>query len=320
MPDQDREQDAVGTELYAQLRPLAFSIAYRMLGSVAEAEDVVQEAFLRLHEALTGDTRITSPRSYLSTITTRIAIDHLRRARARREEYTGEWLPEPLLENHPPSVAEHAETADSLSLAFLVVLETLSPVQRAVFLLHDVFDYDSAEIAAIVGKSEENCRQLASRARRHVDQRRTRFEASREQREELAGRFFDAVERGDTDGLLGLLAADAAAYGDGGGRAPAWPRPMFGRHQVARLLAAVGMQIHGLPIQRRSLRVNGQPGAVFLDADGRMINVMALDIVDGAVQTVRSIINPEKLGHLGETADVRALLRARRQAQDNAQN
>jgi RNA polymerase sigma-70 factor, ECF subfamily len=313
MPDQDREQSVVGTELYVELRPLAFSIAYRMLGSVAEAEDVVQEAFLRLHEALTHETRIASPRSYLSTITTRIGIDRLRRARARREEYMGEWLPEPLVEDPLPGVAEHAETADSLSLAFLVLLETLSPVQRAVFLLHDVFDYDYAEVAAIVGKSEENCRQLAVRARRHVDERRPRFEASREQRDELARRFFDAVERGDTEGLLGLLAADAAVYGDGGGKAPAWPRPIFGGHQVARLLAPVGVQMHGLPIQRRSVQVNGQPGAVFLDADGRLINVMALDIVDGAVQTVRSIINSEKLRHLGELADIRTLLRARGQ-------
>jgi RNA polymerase sigma-70 factor, ECF subfamily len=320
MPDQDREQSVVGTELYAELRPLAFSIAYRMLGSVAEAEDVVQEAFLRLHEALARETRIASPRSYLSTITTRIGIDHLRRARARREEYLGEWLPEPLLEDPLPGVAEHAETADSLSLAFLVLLETLSPVQRAVFLLHDVFDYDYAEVAAIVGKSEENCRQLAARARRHVDERRPRFESSREQRDELARRFFDAVERGDTEGLLTLLAADAAVYGDGGGKAPAWPRPIFGRHQVARLLAAVGLQMHGLPIQRRSVQVNGQPGAVFLDADGRLINVMALDVVDGAVQTVRSIINPEKLGHLGETADVRTLLRARRHDEQHVRN
>jgi RNA polymerase sigma-70 factor, ECF subfamily len=303
----------IGSELYAELRPLAFSIAYRMLGSVAEAEDVVQEAFLRFHQALTRETRIESPRSYLSTIVTRLSIDQLRRARVRREQYVGEWLPEPLLEDPPPDAAEHAETADSLSLAFLVLLESLSPVQRAVFLLHDVFDYNYGEIAAIVGKSEENCRQLAARARRHVDERRPRFETTRQQRDELAQRFFDAVERGDTEGLLSLLAADAAVYGDGGGKAPAWPRPIFGRDQVARLLAAVGTQIRGLPIARRAVQVNGQPGAVFLDADGRVINVMALDIVDGVIQTVRSVINPEKLGHLGELADVRALLRARRQ-------
>jgi RNA polymerase sigma-70 factor (ECF subfamily) len=303
----------IGSELYAELRPLAFSIAYRMLGSVAEAEDVVQEAFLRFHQALTRETRIESPRSYLSTIVTRLSIDQLRRARVRREQYVGEWLPEPLLEDPPPDAVEHAETADSLSLAFLVLLESLSPVQRAVFLLHDVFDYDYGEIAAIVGKTEENCRQLAARARRHVDERRPRFETTRQQRDELAQRFFDAVERGDTEGLLSLLAADAAVYGDGGGKAPAWPRPIFGRDQVARLLAAVGTQIRGLPIARRAVQVNGQPGAVFLDADGRVINVMALDIVDGVIQTVRSVINPEKLGHLGELADVRALLRARRQ-------
>jgi RNA polymerase sigma-70 factor (ECF subfamily) len=299
-------------DLYEELRPQMFSIAYRMLGSVAEAEDVVQDSFLRFHEALSRETEIQSPRAYLATITTRTAIDHLRRARVRREEYVGEWLPEPLLEDPAPGAGEHAETADSLSLAFLVLLETLSPVQRAVFLLHDVFEYDYREIGRIVGRSEENCRQLALRARRHIDERKPRFEASREQRDELAARFFDAVEQGDTDGLLSLLAADVAVYGDGGGKAPQWPRPIFGREQVARLMTAVSAQAASLEVGRRAVTVNGQPGAVFFDPEGRLINVMALDILDGQVQTIRSIINPEKLGHLGELADTRALLRSRR--------
>jgi RNA polymerase sigma-70 factor (ECF subfamily) len=306
----DREQVAFESELYAELRPLMFSIAYRMLGSVSEADDVVQEASLRFHQALMRETSIESPRSYLATITTRTSIDHLRRARARREQYVGEWLPEPVLEDPLPNAEEeHEGTADSLSLAFLVLLETLSPVQRAVFLLHDVFDYGYREIATIVGKSEQNCRQLAARARRQIDERRPRFETSREQRDELARRFFEAIDHGDTDGLVALLAADAAIYGDGGGKAPSWPRPIFGQRQVADLLATIGARISRLGIRRRSVYVNGQPGAVFLDPDGRLINVVSLDIAEGVVQTVRSIVNPEKLGHLGEVADLGALLR-----------
>jgi RNA polymerase sigma-70 factor (ECF subfamily) len=307
----DREQVAFEGEVYAELRPLMFSIAYRMLGSVSEADDVVQEAFLRFHQALQRETSIESPRSYLATITTRTSIDHLRRARAHREQYVGEWLPEPVVDDPQPNAEEeHEGTADSLSLAFLVLLETLSPVQRAVFLLHDVFDYDYRQIATIVGKSEQNCRQVAVRARRQIDERRPRFETSREQRDELARRFFEAIDYGNTDGLLALLAADAAIYGDGGGKAPSFPQPIFGQRQVADLLATIGARIRLLGIRRRSVYVNGQPGAVFLDPDGRLINVVSLDIAEGVVQTVRSVVNPEKLGHLGEVADLRALLRS----------
>ena len=316
MPGRDPEQVAFESEVYAELRPMMFSIAYRMLGSVSDADDVVQEAFLRFHQALTQETSIESPRSYLATITTRTSIDYLRRVRARREQYVGEWLPEPVLEDPLPSAEdEHEGTADSLSLAFLVLLETLSPVQRAVFLLHDVFDYDYRQIASIVGKSEDNCRQLAVRARRQIDERRPRFETSREQRDELARRFFEAIDHGDTDGLLALLAADAAIYGDGGGKAPAWPRPIFGQRQVARLLATVGAQGRRLGIRRRRVDVNGQPGAVLLDPDGRLVNVISLDIAEGVVQTVRLIVNPEKLGHLGEVGDLRSLLLAQREGE-----
>jgi RNA polymerase sigma-70 factor (ECF subfamily) len=316
MSGTDPEQVAFESEVYAELRPMMFAIAYRMLGSVSEADDVVQEAFLRFHQALMQETGIESPRSYLATITTRTSIDHMRRARARREQYVGEWLPEPILENRPADAEEeHEGTADSLSLAFLVLLETLSPVQRAVFLLHDVFDYGYPEIATIVGKSEQNCRQLAARARRQIDERRPRFETSREQRDELAQRFFEAIDHGDTDGLVALLAADAAIYGDGGGKAPSWPRPIFGESQVAGWLATIGARARSLGIRRRHVYVNGQPGAVFLDPDGRLINVMSLDIAEGVVQTVRSIVNPEKLGHLGEVGDLRALLRALREGE-----
>src|SRR6266536_2315091 len=208
-----------------------------MLGSVTEAEDVVQETFLRYHRALSERAEIESAKAYLSAVITRLSIDQLRSARARRETYVGEWLPEPLLtDERSTDPARHAEQADSLSMAFLLLLERLSPVERAAFLLHDVFDYDYAEIAMIVDRSEDNCRQLAVRARRHIDEHRPRFEASREAREQLAARFFEAVGDGDMNGLVELLAADVVVYGDGGGKAPSWPRPIVGRDRVVRLL------------------------------------------------------------------------------------
>jgi RNA polymerase sigma-70 factor (ECF subfamily) len=301
-------------EAFEDLRPLLFSIAYRMLGSVAEAEDVVQDAFVRYQRAVveTG-TEIDSPKAYLSAVTTRLAIDHLRSARARKETYVGEWLPEPLLtDEHAPDAARHAEDADSLSMAFLLLLERLSPVERAVFLLHDVFDYRFEEVAPIVGKSVANTRQLAVRARRHVDEHKPRFEASRQQRDRLAACFFDAVEEGDLGGLVELLAADAVVYGDGGGTSPSWRRPIVGRDRVARLLAGLGRHSRERGGVIRRTEVNGQPGVMFLDTTGRLMWVMTVDIADGVVQTVRSIINPDKLRHLGPLADVRALMREQR--------
>jgi RNA polymerase sigma-70 factor (ECF subfamily) len=298
-------------ETYEELRPLLFSIAYRMLGSVAEAEDIVQEAFLRYH-ALGDTSRIDSPKSYLSAVTTRLAIDQLRSARVRRESYIGEWLPEPLLtDDNAPDGARYVEDADSLSMAFLLVLERLSPVERAVFLLHDVFDYGYDEIATIVDKSEDNCRQLAVRARRHIEEHKPRFEASQKQREQLADRFFEAVGEGDMDGLVELLAADVVVYGDGGGTSPSWPRPIFGRDRVVRLLLGVSAQSRDLGLSARRVEINGQPGVMVFDPDGRLTNVMTLDIADGVVQTIRSVINPEKLRHLGPLSDVRALVRER---------
>jgi RNA polymerase sigma-70 factor (ECF subfamily) len=300
-------------ETYEHLRPLLFSIAYRMLGSVAEAEDVVQEAFVRYHGALHArPDEVESPRAYLSAVTTRLAIDHLRSARVRREQYIGEWLPEPLITDETAADgARYTEEADSLSMAFLLVLERLSPVERAVFLLHDVFDYGYDEVAGIVGKSEDNCRQLASRARRHVEEEKPRFEASRRERDELAARFFDAVGDGDIDGLVELLAADVVVYGDGGGTRPSWPRPIVGRDRVLRLLVGMGTDARDLDTSIRRTEVNGQPGAMFVDRSGRLINVMTLDIVDGVVQTVRSIINRDKLRHLGPLSDLEQLLRER---------
>jgi RNA polymerase sigma-70 factor (ECF subfamily) len=314
-------------EAFERLRPLMFSIAYRMIGQASEAEDVVQEAFLRYHRAqsgkgggrgkgtVAGEAGIDSPKAYLSAVTTRLCIDYLRSARARREAYPGEWLPEPLLTDGPlsgstgPDPAGLAEQADSLSMAFLLLLERLSPVERAVFLLHDVFSFGYDEIAGMVGKSEDNCRQLAARARRHVGEHRPRFEASRSKREELAARFFRAVGDGDMAGLVTMLAADAVVYGDSGGISPSWPRPIVGRDRVVRLLLGIAEQIRRVGVFVRPAEINGQPGARIEDPDGRLISVFVLDIADGQVQAVRSVINPDKLRHLGLLADLPALRR-----------
>jgi RNA polymerase sigma-70 factor (ECF subfamily) len=297
-------------DLLEELRPLSFAIAYRMLGSVAEAEDVVQEALLRLHRSLEAGARIASPRAFLATVTTRLAIDELRSARARRERYVGEWLPEPILTEDLEDPARQAEMSDSLSLAMLVVLESLSPEQRAVLLLHDVFDYSYEEIAPIVGKSEVNVRQLAKRARRHVEQRRPRFQTSREQRDELAGRFLAAAQQGDLAGLEALLASDVVLTGDGGGKVPALARSLRGRNRVARTLVnwvRIGARIPGASF--RQAEVNGAPGALTLDGRGRLISVLALEIAGGEIQSISSVINPDKLAHLGPLADFGALLR-----------
>ena len=300
-------------EEFEELRPSAFAIAYRMLGSVSEAEDVVQEGFLRLHRARAGGERIESPRAYLSTVVSRLSLDHLRSARVRRETYVGEWLPEPLLASADDDPARKAEMADSLSLAFLVLLESLSPEQRAAFLLREVFDEPYDRIAEIVGTSEQNARQLATRARRHVKQRRPRFQASREQQEELATRFFAAADEGDLQGLEELLAHDVVLRGDGGGKAPALASAVHGRSRVARTLIAglrAGTRRFGGFTSRRQ-EVNGQPGALVFDHTGRLAGVISLDIADGQIQAVSAIVNPDKLRHLGPVADLRALRRER---------
>ncbi|UGS34272.1 RNA polymerase sigma-70 factor [Capillimicrobium parvum] len=297
-----------------ELRPSAFAIAYRMLGSVSEAEDAVQEGLLRLHRAREGGERIESPRAYLSTVVSRLALDHLRSAAVRRETYVGEWLPEPFVTSADDDPARRAEMADSLSLAFLVLLESLSPEQRAAFLLREVFGEPYDRIAEIVGTSEQNARQLVTRARRHVEERRPRFEVSREQQEELAARFFAAAEEGDLQGLEELLAHDVAFCGDGGGKAPAAARAVHGRRKVARLLIA-GLRtlarLGGFTMRRDE--VNGQPGALFFDREGRLISVLVLDIAEGQIQGVNAIVNPDKLRHLGPVGDLRGLLRDRGQ-------
>ncbi len=293
-------------ELFRSESDRLFGIAYRMLGSVGEAEEVVQDAFVRYQRV----DEVREPGALLTTIATRLSIDRLKSARAEREDYVGAWLPEPLLVDEA-DVAGEAEQADTISMAFLVLLESLSPLERAVFLLREAFDYDYAAIGEIVERTPENCRQVALRARRQVEVRRPRFEASRQEREEIVARFFAAAQQGDSAALLELLAADAVMYGDGGGKAPALGAPLHGRERVAKALVGLLGAAAGLGARLEPTWVNGQPSARFLGPDGALINVVALDVLDGQVQAVRSVVNPEKLGHLGPLADVRALLAKR---------
>jgi RNA polymerase sigma-70 factor (TIGR02957 family) len=303
------------SDLYGELRPRAFAIAYRMLGSVGEADDVVQEAFLRLHQTRQRGEQIRSPRAYIATLVTRLAIDQLRSARVRRERYVGEWLPEPLVTE--PSPAEHAETADSLSLAFLVLLESLSPQQRAAFLLREVFEYPYPEVAEILGTSVDSARHLTTRARNHVQMRRPRYHASRRQRQELAERFFAAAELGDLRALEELLAQDVALHADGGGKVPALTRPVNGRERVLRTLSAGMSGLARFGVRMHVTAVNGQPGAMALDAQDQLVAVMALDIADGRIQTIHSIANPDKLRHIGRVSDLGAQWRAGRRSADD---
>src|SRR5579875_929067 len=257
----DREQ------LLDELRPLAFNVAYRMLGSVSGAEDVAQEALLRTHQALDGDEAITSPRAFVTTVSTRLAIDELRSARARRELYVGEWLPEPIVTDRGDDPVRQAEMSDSIYMAMLLLLESLNPEERAAFLLHDAFDYPYRDIAPIIGKSEANTRQLASRARRHVTEHRPRFQTTREHQDELARRFFRAADSGDLAELEALLADDVVLTGDGGGKAPALARSLRGRSRVARVLSNWSKARRHIAggVTFNMVEVNGGPGALVLD-------------------------------------------------------
>jgi RNA polymerase sigma-70 factor (TIGR02957 family) len=307
-----RTPEAESAADYIEYRPLMFSIAYRMTGSIGDTEDIVQEAFLRLTRALHEGASISAPKAYLATVTTRLAISYLRSARVRREAYVGSWLPEPLVTGEldpvtpapAPDPAERAEMSDSLSMAFLVLLESLSPTERAVFLLREVFGYDYGEIAEITGKSEPNCRQIFARARHRVDEGKPRFEASRKQRDEVARRFFAAAGGGDLNGLLELLAPDVVTIGDGGGKGQALREPTHGAERVARFLLGLFRRAQKEGTYAVPALVNGQPGAVAYDAEGRVAAVFALDIADGLVQAIRSVINPDKLQHLGPTSDL----------------
>src|SRR5829696_7751610 len=260
------------TAAFEQLRPLAFAIAYRMLGSVAEG--------------------VEHPKAFLATVTTRLAIDQLRSARARREVYPGPWLPEPIVTDSRPD-------DDSVSMALLVTLERLSPVERAVFLLHDVFDYGYEEIAEIVGKSRDNCRQLALRARRHIEAERPRFDPSREAREALSARFFAAIRDGDLEGLVSLLAEDATATGDGGGKAPARSTPLHGGEKIARFVLGLARLAERRAATFELTEVNGQPGALVRE-DGQVVTAISLDVAGGRITAIHSVANPDKLRHLQE--------------------
>ena len=300
-------------EAYADLRPLLFSIAYRMLGSVGEAEDLVQEAFVRYQRAVARDTAVQSPKAYLSAVVTRLAIDQLKSARIRRETYVGEWLPEPIVtDDDANDPAASAERADSLSMSFLLLLERLTPVERAVFLLHDVFDYDFAEVGRIVGRTTATCRQHAVRARRFIADNRPRFDASEADRDELLRGFLAAANRGDVDELIELLAEDVVVYGDGGGKVPQWSAPIAGADKVARMFARLGGQVRRLGATLEPHRINGQPGVIFRGPEGGVFSVMSFEIVDGRVATVRSIVNPDKLDHLGPVESLREVLQAAR--------
>jgi RNA polymerase sigma-70 factor (ECF subfamily) len=310
--------DEVGAAGY---RPLLFSIAYGMTGSVGDAEDIVQDAFLGLTRARQAGTAIADPKAYLTTAVTRLSINYLRSARVRRETYVGDWLPEPVV---VPAAgrgpAEHAELADSLSMAFLVLLEALSPVERAVFMLREVFGYGYPDVAAVTGKTEVNCRQIFARARQRIAAGRPAHgsgppPARRAEGEELARRFFEAAAGGDMDALLGMLAPDVVLHGDGGGKAQAIGKPVAGRQHVAQLLAGLFRRGRPLGVSLRLAWVNGHPGAVLYDADGLVLSVIELDTVigdtglDGAgvVQAIHAVVNPDKLGHLGPVSDVARL-------------
>jgi RNA polymerase sigma-70 factor, ECF subfamily len=297
-------------EEFEELRPLLFSIAYRILGSVAEAEDAVQETWLRYQAS---PTQPTSIKAFLSAVVTRISIDALRSARVRREAYVGPWFPEPLLTDPYQDPERSAELADSLSMAALLLLERLTPLERAVFVLRDVFGFGFPEIASAVGRSEAACRQLAVRARRHMGAGQPRFEADRREREELADRFFDAFREGDVDGLRKLLAADVYMVGDGGGKAPQVAKAIIGVDNVARVLAASVPPFVRVGIVMEPHEVNGQPGAIFRDRNGKVLTTLALDILDRQIQTIRWVINPDKLRHLGPVADAWALQREAKQ-------
>jgi RNA polymerase sigma-70 factor (ECF subfamily) len=293
-------------EDFEELRPLLFSIAYRLLGSVSEAEDAVQETWLRFEGSPTPP---RSTKAFLSAVVTRISIDVLRSARVRREAYVGEWFPEPLLDDPYEDPARSAELADSVSMAALLLLERLSPLERAVFVLREVFGFSYAEVASAVGRSEGSVRQLAVRARRHMDAGRPRFEADRREREALADRFFDAFREGDVDGLRELLAADVQMVGDGGGKAPQWARGVIGADNVARVLVAMVVPMLRIGVVVEPHEVNGQPGAILRDRDDKVITTWTLDVLDGRIQTIRSVLNPDKLAHVGPVADAWAVQR-----------
>jgi len=281
--------------IFVELRPFLFGIAYRMLGSAVDTEDVLQEAWIRWDKV--DGSSVSSPRAYLATVVTRLSIDQLRSAKARRESYHGPWLPEPIVieesSEDPALRGSGADLADSLSMAFLVLLEELGPVERAAFLLHDVFGYGYPEIAGSLERSEAACRQLVSRARHRIGDRRRRFDADREMTKELTRRFVVACGTGDLDGLMNLLAEDVVVWTDGGGLAKSAPRPVVGPWRAARWLTHVAKTFPE-GVEMRELTLNGQPGILF-SLDGVVTSALVVEVIDGLVCGVRVVANPEKL-------------------------
>jgi len=291
------------TTMHVELRPLIFSVAYGMLGSVAEAEDVTQEALLRLHRTTTP---VESPAAFAVTMATRLAIDELRSARRRREVYVGSWLPEPLVTADPATdPAEHVEAAQRLSTALLVMLERLSPVERAVMLLREVFAYDYARIAEIVGRSVENCRQIMARARAHLHDARARFEATPQRHDELVTAFLDACRTGDLNALEKLLAEDVTFTGDGGGKVASLAVPASGRRRVARFLLGLFRQAQAAEFAVEVVPVNGAPGVRVRDRDGVIVAVMSIAVSGATIAALYSVLNPDKLRHLQPLDSIR---------------
>src|SRR6266568_1452586 len=281
--------------VFEQHRTLLFSIAYRMLGSVADAEDALQDAFLRWQRA--SQEEIRSPKAFLVTLVSRVCINQLGSARARRETYVGEWLPEPLVTEPGSDVSRIAEVDESVSMAVLLLLERLTPVERAVFLLSEVFDYKHAEIAAMLGLTEDNCRQLLHRARRHVRLERRRFSASARERTELLERFHHAAGNGDMEGLIGLLASDVVMHTDGGGKAAALALPIHGADNVARVSVYGLRRLASMNVLQQIVEINGEPGIVSY-LDGRPQSVFTVEARDGRIRAIYIVTNPEKLSHL----------------------
>lgn len=278
---------------FRDLRPLLFSIAYRMLGSVSDAEDILQEAFLRWQAA---EASVQSPKSYLSAVVTRLCIDHLRSARVQREQYVGPWLPEPLLTEAGPPPSEALALSESLSTAFLLLLETLSPAERAVFLLREVFDYDYAEIQDVVGKSEENCRQMLSRARRHIAEGRPRFPAPPEEHERITLQFLQTCASGDLPGMLQLLADQVEMRSDSGGKANAARRVVRGADKVSRFFAGI-LRKAGPSLHSSFAQINGRLGLIVYH-DGRLQSTMSFEVAEGRIRTIYFVLNPDKLRHV----------------------
>jgi RNA polymerase sigma-70 factor (ECF subfamily) len=290
------------TDVFLEQRPRLFGIAYRMLGSVSDAEDVLQESYLRWQEAARDAQArgrpIDSPGAYLSTIVSRRSLDLLRSARRRREEYVGPWLPEPLVSDEQLDPAQIGELADSLSMAFLVVLETLSPAERAAFLLHDVFGYGYPEIARTLDRAEPACRQLVTRARRRLAERRPRFEVSPDEHARLLDSLVSATTNGDVDGVMSLLSADVVLQSDGGGKVAAARQPIHGADRVARLLVGLPDRFGpGYTIERTT--VNGLPG-LLTRIDGQVNAVVTLDIAEGQIRAIFVVANPDKLRSVAE--------------------